>query len=96
MCIYTIQEKVRCFLINIKYLIWVFFLEPLSLYFLAFSVYTNGKKLLQSTKISHAGDQILSFHGMKFISMWWIISSHGAISFLLAPMMNEEKRAKVR
>lgn len=61
----------------------------------AFSIYTNGKKLLQSTRPSHGSEQILCFNGMKFISMWWIISGHGAISWFLAPVMNKEYRLNV-
>ncbi|XP_066142726.1 nose resistant to fluoxetine protein 6-like [Euwallacea fornicatus] len=66
---------------------------PLPIY-TAFSMFSNGKKLLQSTSHTKAGDQILCFHGMKFISMWWIISGHGFISWYLAPIMNSEYREK--
>ncbi|XP_066245048.1 nose resistant to fluoxetine protein 6-like [Euwallacea similis] len=61
--------------------------------FTAFSMFSNGKKLLQSSDYTKAGDQILCFHGMKFISMWWIISGHGFISWFLAPVMDTDYRA---
>ncbi|CAG9853885.1 unnamed protein product [Phyllotreta striolata] len=42
--------------------------------FLAFSVFTNGKKLFQTAKGNK--NQIQIFHGIKTISMAWIISGH--------------------
>ncbi|XP_041358213.1 nose resistant to fluoxetine protein 6-like isoform X2 [Gigantopelta aegis] len=40
---------------------------------LAFSVYTNGKKILSTT---HSKDSIQCLHGIRFISMTWIILGH--------------------
>ncbi|ERL94392.1 nose resistant to fluoxetine protein 6 [Dendroctonus ponderosae] len=67
--------------------------KPPHAIYTAFSMYSNGKKLLKSTKYSKAGEQVLCFHGMKFISMWWIISGHGAISMFLAPALDYEFRS---
>lgn len=84
-----------CTLLSTAYDVFLYYSEKKSPHpiLVAFSIYSNGKKLLQSTKSSRAGDQILCFHGMKFISMWWIISGHGAISWFLAPVMDTEYRA---
>ncbi|KAL1505439.1 hypothetical protein ABEB36_005008 [Hypothenemus hampei] len=81
-------------LLSTLYDVYLFYAEKETSHqlFIAFSFLYNGKKLLQSTKINAAGDQILCFHGMKFISMWWIISGHGFISWFLAPVMDTEYR----
>ncbi|XP_074037748.1 nose resistant to fluoxetine protein 6 isoform X2 [Leptinotarsa decemlineata] len=58
---------------------------------LAFSVFTNGRKLLKTTVYSK--DHVQIFDGMKVISIMWIIAGHGIGSFiggLLTPM-NKEK-----
>lgn len=49
------------------------FTEPVHSVLLAFSVYTNGQKIL---KVSDDPEQILCFNGMKFISMLWVITGH--------------------
>ena len=41
--------------------------------FLAFSVYTNGKKILN---VEQKGDQIFCIHGIRFVSMTWVILGH--------------------
>lgn len=40
---------------------------------IAFSVYTNGRKILHTTESS---SQILCFNGIKVISMFWVIAGH--------------------
>lgn len=40
---------------------------------LAFSVYTNGRKI---TAVQEQSGQILFFNGMKVISMFWVILGH--------------------
>lgn len=40
---------------------------------LAFSVYTNGKKI---TRVSQQSGQIVFFNGMKVITMFWVILGH--------------------
>lgn len=40
---------------------------------LAFSIYTNGKKILKTTDDS---GQILFFNGMRVLSMFWVIMGH--------------------
>ncbi|KAJ8948696.1 hypothetical protein NQ314_008360 [Rhamnusium bicolor] len=42
---------------------------------LAFSVLSNGRKLLHISKNSK--DQIQTFHGLKVISMMWVVAGHG-------------------
>ncbi|XP_050303655.1 nose resistant to fluoxetine protein 6-like [Anthonomus grandis grandis] len=45
----------------------------------AFSIRANGKSLLSYVKKSN--EQILCFHGLKFISMWWILAGHNGVSW---------------
>ncbi|XP_019873005.2 nose resistant to fluoxetine protein 6-like [Aethina tumida] len=52
----------------------------------AFSIYTNTKKLLHASKGSR--EQIQIFHGLKFISMMWIIAGHGMVGVLSTPLIN--------
>lgn len=40
---------------------------------IAFSVVTNGKKIMQ---VSNASGQILCFNGLKVISLFWVIVGH--------------------
>ena len=47
--------------------------ERLSNFLLAFSVYTNGKKLLNTQQRAGA---LTSINGIRFISMSWVILGH--------------------
>ncbi|XP_030756886.1 nose resistant to fluoxetine protein 6-like isoform X2 [Sitophilus oryzae] len=60
--------------------------KPYHSILVAFSLYTNGKKLFKTTK--HAHQQILCFHGIKGISMMWIIAGHGAVGLTELPLFN--------
>ncbi|CAH0546778.1 unnamed protein product [Brassicogethes aeneus] len=55
-------------------------------YLIAFSLYTNTKKLV------HVGpkekEQIPIFHGLKFISMMWVIAGHGFGTNIAVPLFN--------
>ncbi|CAG9820126.1 unnamed protein product [Phaedon cochleariae] len=55
---------------------------------LAFSVYTNGRKLLQTSKGNNS-EQILCFQGMKIISMMWIVLGHGMGGWMQLPITNK-------
>lgn len=46
---------------------------------LCFSLYTNTKSLFNTRK---AKDSIDVVHGLKFISMFWIINTHGTTVFI--------------
>ncbi|XP_076260807.1 nose resistant to fluoxetine protein 6-like [Rhynchophorus ferrugineus] len=59
---------------------------------IAFSLVSNGRKLFQTTK--NPKTQILCFHGIKFISMMWIIAGHNAVGLVLAPLTNYEEGSK--
>ncbi|XP_066260576.1 nose resistant to fluoxetine protein 6-like [Euwallacea similis] len=48
----------------------------------AFSIFHNGKKLLKTSK-NISGDQIQVIHGLRVISMMWIVVGH-SFSFLIA------------
>lgn len=50
-------------------------LEPANPLLIAFSVYTNGKKIMKTTSTQDSG-QILCFNGVKVISMLWVILGH--------------------
>lgn len=53
---------------------------------ISFSVFTNGRKLLNVSKGSK--EQIQLFHGLKFISMMWIVAGHGFVGWLDASAFN--------
>jgi hypothetical protein len=52
---------------------------------LAFSVYSNGKKLL-STKTS--GDTLQAVHGIRFITICWVIWGHRYSLDIAVPAIN--------
>ncbi|XP_030747254.1 nose resistant to fluoxetine protein 6-like [Sitophilus oryzae] len=54
----------------------------------AFSVVKNGKKLLKVTTQSASRDQILAFHGLRAISMLWILAGHSVGMFTVVPLIN--------
>ncbi|CAH1987780.1 unnamed protein product [Acanthoscelides obtectus] len=54
--------------------------------FKAFSVLTNIQKVLQTSDGNR--EQIEVFHGMKTISMMWVIAGHGFIGFKNFPVSN--------
>jgi hypothetical protein len=51
----------------------------------AFSVYSNGKKLL-STKTS--GDTLHAIHGMRFITICWVVWGHRYTVDAAVPSIN--------
>ncbi|KAH1019316.1 hypothetical protein HUJ04_009155 [Dendroctonus ponderosae] len=57
----------------------------------AFSVFNNGRKLTGTTQQTANSDQILSFHGIKVISMMWIIAGHAAGAFTFLPVTNRRE-----
>ncbi|XP_066999859.2 nose resistant to fluoxetine protein 6 [Anabrus simplex] len=59
---------------------------------IAFSVYTNGKKLLNTS--SSGADTLHCLHGIRFLSMAWIILGHRYESLLTLPSMNFETYMK--
>ncbi|KAF7271005.1 hypothetical protein GWI33_016065 [Rhynchophorus ferrugineus] len=60
--------------------------------FVAFSAYSNGQKLFQTTSPSAVkADQILCFHGLKAVSMMWILAGHAVGLFSVVPLVNQEK-----
>lgn len=46
---------------------------------LAFSAYTNEKKIFRTTRQS---EQIQFFNGMKVLSVFWVIAGHRYINFI--------------
>lgn len=69
----------------------LYFSEPSHAILLAFSVYTNGKKLLKTNQDS---GQILFLNGMKVLSMFWVIMGH-RYSGLEGSASNKEEMAAV-
>lgn len=65
--------------------------------FLAFSIYSNGKKIL---KASSEPGQILCFNGMKAISLFWVIVGHRYSMFeslgIIDSSVIQEVRSKYR
>ncbi|VEN61628.1 unnamed protein product [Callosobruchus maculatus] len=52
----------------------------------AYSVLTNTQKVLQTSEGNR--EQIEVFHGMKTISMMWVIAGHGFVGFTSFPVSN--------
>ncbi|XP_050303954.1 nose resistant to fluoxetine protein 6-like [Anthonomus grandis grandis] len=55
-----------------------------------FSIFSNGKKLIQTSK-NISGEQIQVFHGIKVISMMWILAGHAAGFFAFLPVTNQNE-----
>lgn len=53
---------------------------------MAFSVYSNMPKLLKTS--TNRTDQIQVFHGIKVISMLWIVAGHGYTIWLMGLVDN--------
>ncbi|KAG5870080.1 hypothetical protein JTB14_021372 [Gonioctena quinquepunctata] len=53
---------------------------------LAFSVYSNGLKILETSNGNK--EQIQVFHGLKTISMLWVICGHGFVGWRTLPVDN--------
>ncbi|XP_066149919.1 nose resistant to fluoxetine protein 6-like [Euwallacea fornicatus] len=60
----------------------------------AFSLFTNSKKLTQITH-TNSGEQIMVFHGIKVISMMWIVAGHAAGAFSELPVTDSEKVGQI-
>lgn len=54
---------------------------------LAFSVYTNGKKLF-SMKKSKSYDVMHCVNGIRVLSIVWVIFSHSYLTFILSNVIN--------
>ncbi|GLV35410.1 uncharacterized protein CBL_01440 [Carabus blaptoides fortunei] len=59
--------------------------KPAHILLIAFSVRTNGEKLLV---ISNNPNQVSCIHGIRCLSMAWIIYSHRFLTFLSKPLIN--------
>ncbi|GLV35421.1 uncharacterized protein CBL_01429 [Carabus blaptoides fortunei] len=59
--------------------------KPAHIILTAFSVRTNGEKLLA---ISHNPDQLPSLHGIRFLSMMWVLCGHRFGTGLNEPNIN--------
>lgn len=57
----------------------------------SFSVLSNGRKLLHISRHSTSKEQIETFHGLRVISMMWIVAGHGFISWEKVPVVNKEE-----
>ncbi|KAJ8948699.1 hypothetical protein NQ314_008363 [Rhamnusium bicolor] len=57
---------------------------------LAFSVFSNGRKLLHVSKNSR--EQIQTFHGLRVLSMMWIIAGHGFVMLQTSNVTNVDDR----
>ncbi|KAJ8985402.1 hypothetical protein NQ317_007560 [Molorchus minor] len=60
--------------------------KPFHPLLLAFSVLTNGRKLLHVGK--NTKEQINTFHGLKVISMMWIVAGHAFVGWQSVPVTN--------
>lgn len=55
--------------------------------FLAFSFYTNGKKLL-AYKETKSDDTLHCLHGIRVITTQWIVLGHSYLLYALMPIQN--------
>lgn len=62
---------------------------------LAFSVLTNGRKLLHISKHTTSKEQVETFHGLRVISMMWIVAGHGMVAWDDAAVTNAQTVAAV-
>lgn len=62
--------------------------------FSAFSVYSNGKKLFQTSDTSK--DIIESLHGIRALSIMWIIHGHRVQMYASFPIINRVQFMEVR
>lgn len=62
-------------------------------YFMAFSVYTNTKKLLSTRK---SPDDLGCLHGIRFLSTAWVVLAHTYAAFMSAPQWNNFDLPNVR
>ncbi|PSN39086.1 hypothetical protein C0J52_07350 [Blattella germanica] len=51
----------------------------------AFSWYSNGKKLLNTDT---SGDTLQAIHGIRFLSICWVVMGHRYMSFITVPSIN--------
>lgn len=63
---------------------------------MAFSAYSNGKKLLAISPKTNK-EQIHVFNGLKFISMMWIIAGHAmeVFDYEFIPVLNRQEVYRV-
>ncbi|XP_018572971.1 nose resistant to fluoxetine protein 6-like [Anoplophora glabripennis] len=57
---------------------------------IAFSLLSNGRKLLHISKNSTSKEHIEILNGLRVISMMWIIAGHGFMSWAKVPVVNIE------
>lgn len=61
---------------------------------ISFSIYTNGKSLLQ---VTNSAGQLKPLHGIRFLSMCWVVLLHAyMIVWLNGPTINLFDLGKVR
>lgn len=54
-------------------------------YLMAFSIYTNTKKLLSTRK---SAEDLGCIHGIRFLSTAWVVLAHTYFAFMGAPLWN--------
>ncbi|KAJ8922576.1 hypothetical protein NQ315_007606 [Exocentrus adspersus] len=65
--------------------------KPFHPLMISFSVLSNGRKLLHISRHSTSKEQIEIFHGIRVISMIWIVSGHGFVMWQYGFVINAEK-----
>lgn len=73
---------------------WSFSVKQTAL-FSAFSVYSNGKKLFETNEAS-SKDIIDCLHGIRALSIMWIIHGHRVQTYSFFPLMNKTQFREVR
>lgn len=54
----------------------------------AFSVYTNGQKLFDRRPTTGNGDQLSCVHGIRVLSIVWVVLGHSYMMMALGPLTN--------
>ena len=70
------------------------FTEPKMQVLIAFSVYTNGKKLF-SCKKNESADVLDCLNGIRVLSIVWVVYGHKYMMFITSPSINTAYLAEV-
>lgn len=56
---------------------------------MAYSILSNGRKLIRTSKNAGSKEEIHVFQGIRVISMMWIVAGHGFLSWEKIPVADD-------